>query len=479
MCCFVCIYAHASKWPLGSLRALLVFGWLRLHPYSTLKLTPKQREQLARPRPVLFTIIIGTICLPWGLLFGANVYLQQQQPQLDAQSASFFDQTPVHHTNLAARRFDELGAQLGLGPNATYQNPIFVDTAAAQSFQTIETSLSQFLEAQSNKISGPLDPLPPELQQFFQAYQPIIDQLQSYLLTGAIPQWEMDIEQMADTSYQAPGFFNVRSVHKLLLISAVQAHSQNNLQQALDALEASWLLNQAIVQRSDLSSQISVSVISAQQAGLLRHISNVPPHWQPRLIALSQQQPVIKGVRFEAWLRYEIAKSGWIPILVPAETASMGERLQASIANSFSLQAYFKLLTVNRTRTAHKALVQLTESTICDRSQTDMEAHLTNIRTAKWNGDTAISPVITAKRWQTAGDRTLALELSQYVLEIKQKLAKDGQWPSTYPSKPSQVCPGEHWHYQQTDSGILLSFSKQLLSPTAIPLIYRSRSVSL
>ncbi len=451
-------------------------------PYTLcilLKFNPKQRKQLHRPRPLLFFAVIGTLCLPWLFLLGANGYLRHQQKLIDAEAERFFTQISTHSGNASGQTFDALSAKIGLSPNATYSQPIFINGPNALAFQRIESMLSHFIEQQSNKVTGPLDPLPPLLQQYLVTQQADIDRIQAHLLTSPPPLWNMDIKQLTDASYLAPGFFNVRSVQKLLLLAVIDAHHRGQSAEVIATLDAIWQLNQAIAQRSDLSSQVSVSVISAQQAGLLRHLPNVPVYWQNRLVEQSHHQPVMKGVRFEAWLRYETLKAGWIPTAAPSKTASVSEKMQTGLSNRFSFQTFFKLLSIDSAQTLHRALDQLEELNVCTTSQAGAEAMLSDIQTAFWNSGTALSPEVMGRRWQTAGDRALSLELSQYILQIKQQQEKTGQWPNTVKSKRSQVCPGEQWRYQRNhDNAISISLSKQLLSPTAIPHLYRSASPS-
>ncbi|MEL6554471.1 MAG: hypothetical protein AAFQ63_13525, partial [Cyanobacteria bacterium J06621_11] len=357
--------------------------------------------------------------------------------------------------------------------NATYSAPIQVNAAANSAFRQIEPALNQFIEAQTNKISGPLDPLPSELQDYLRRHQNEITAIRTHILDHPDPKWDMNIALMAESDYPAPGFFNVRSVQKLLLLQTIDAHHQAKPAELHSTLEATWQLNQAIAQRSDLSSQVSVSVISVQQASILRHLPNIPHHWRTRLREQSQQQPIMKGVQFETWLWYETAKASWIPEVMPAPTASMIEKLQAALTNRISPQTYFKLLSVDNTKAVQQALNQLTKINICTTSQLQAETMLSGIQTATWNKREAVPATSMAKRWQTAGNRILALELSEYVLEAKQQRQETGEWPVTIPPKASQICPTEQWTYQRTEDGNILSFSKRLLSPTAIPLIYR------
>jgi len=86
--------------------------------------------------------------------------------------------------------------------------------------------------------------------------------------------------------------------------------------------------------------------------------------------------------------------------------------------------------------------------------------------------ETAFSSATIARRWKSAGDRALAIELSQHVLAAKQQQAEQGAWPMTLPNLDSQICPGERWVYELTGDTMTLSLSKQLVTGAAVPLRY-------
>jgi len=448
---------------------------LRSTPQNPLKLITKQREHLKRPRPILFIVVVGIFCSPWLLLLGIDTYLRQQQVQTEVQANAFFAQIPVHIGNSSAEQIDRLGAQLGISPNTSYTTPIRINRQAGQAFIAIEGSLNDFLHSQSSKISGPLDPLPTELRSYIEQNQLIINELQSYLLSHEAPQWEMNSDHMSDPDYPAPGFFNIRSLQKLLLLSAMQANQQGQQAKVFDILEASWQLNKTITQRADLSSQVLVAVISAQRAGLLRHIDNAPPYWQTRLRQQSQIQPIMKGMVFESWLRYRISQNAWIPATIVKTDAGLGEKIRAVFTNRFSAQSYFKLTALKNTQTAQRVHEQLIGLNVCTTPQATAEKRLANMeKTGREKGESGSASVV-AKRWQTAGMRSLSLELSHHVLQLKARFQATGTWPTQIAPIESTICPGESWLYTvYPDGSISLHLSQTLLSPSAIPLIYHS-----
>ena len=270
---------------------------------------------------------------------------------------------------------------------------------------------------------------------------------------------------------------NTRNTQKLLLVSAIDYYQHNQPDQMVAALEASWRLNQAVSHRPDLISQVSASAVSEYQAGLLRHLNGVPSSWQARLAQQAEQQSVINGVRFDVWLQYEsLQKSLSLATTSASATSSISvKRLSNSLAYWFSPVHYFNLTNIDAAQTAHRALDRLSTLDPCSTTQAEAEAMLAKEVTAQWNTALAPVPAVLARRWKVAGDRTLALELTQKVLQAKQQAQATGQWPDSLPNTASIACPKEHWIYQREDNNtITISLSTQLMPAPSLPLSYQS-----
>lgn len=459
-----------------------------------MKRAQKQREQLSRPRPLLSVITLGCLCIPWGALFLGNLYVRSQQAQLDTQAAHYFAQTPTLVNNSSAQQFDLLTAQLGLEPNVYYVPPVEIPPKAVRSYKAIERPLTMFIEGQANRVSGPLAPLPPDLQRYLHENRATLLQVQGHILSSPRPTWATDAEDVVDPNAISPGFVNVRAFQKLLLLSAISAHQQGREADMVSALEASWRLNEAIAQRSDLSSEVLVSVVSVWQAGLLRHLGRHPEHlssdgpsihtrpsgtlahnWQPRLAAQAHTSPVLSGIRYETWRQYRITQQLWLPDAMPRQGTGPATKIGAFLANRFSFQTIFKLAAFDNTQTIHRALDQLAELDVCQTTQLSAEQTMRDIHAASWKNSSKLSPNVMAKRWKTSGNRALALELSHHVLAMHRAAAVQGEWPASLPPIASEVCPGESWLYTLSPKGVVgIELSKQLLTPGPIPLRYRN-----
>ena len=471
-----------------------------------MKLTPQQKAQLNRPRPFLFLMIVGTLSLPWLLLFRNGVKSRHQQTEMAARSEAFFAQIDTYQRNPSAEQFDRLGADLGFAPNDPRDLIFQVDPEAKATYYAIESSLDTFLKDQIHKSSGPLDALPPALSVYLADSQLKLIALQSHILKGPLPRWEIDIEQMSAQNYPFAGLVNTANTQKLLLLAAIDYQARNQLEQMWQALEASWQLNQAITQRPDLISQVSASAIASYQAGILRHLDQVPAQWQSRLKQQAEQQSVINGLEFDVWLQYTMlskllspaiaghSSSPSAPSIAAAQDSAslLANKLPKALSYWFSPVHYFNLTNIDTTQTAHRALSRLHDLDVCSTTQQQAEDLLAAEKTARWNEAIAPVPAVLARRWKVMGDRALALELTEKVLQAKQLsqateqplaaakpnrqlLAQQKQWPKSLPDLTSQACPGEYWVYERTaDNAIALSLSAQVIPEPAIPLHYES-----
>ena len=415
--------------------------------------------------------------LPWVLLFHNGVRDRQQQAQMSLRSEAFFSQFEVYSRNASAKKFDQLGAALGFIPNDPRSLIFKIDPANRLAYRAVEESLNQFIDDQMAIAAGPLQPFPPEIENYLKAVRPALNAIQAHILASAEPRWEIDIERMSDENYPFPSLVNTRNTQKLLLISAIDYYQHDQHDKMVAALEASWRLNEAVSQRPDLISQVSASAVSEYQAGLLRHLEGVPSSWQARLAQQAEQQSVIKGLRFDVWLQYESLQKSLALVATSASGASSasGRRLSKSLAYWFSPVHYFNLTNIDTAQTAHRTLDQLSMLNPCSTAQADAEALLAKETTAQWNKALAPVPAVLARRWKVAGDRTLALELTQKVLQAKQQAQATGQWPESLPDTASITCPKEHWIYQRKDDNtITISLSTQLVPAPSLPLSYQS-----
>ncbi len=462
-----------------------------------MKLTSRQKEQLKRPRPFLFLAILAIFGLPWLLLFKTGAQARTQSAQMDAAADIFLSQISQQSQNSAAKQFDRLAAKLGFVPNSADAS-LPVDAVAEQDYKAIEPLLDTFLASQLTKTTGALAAPPVELRDYLAQHEVSIVALQTHLLEKPAPLWEIDLEQMSEIGYSPSGFINVLNTQKLLLLLAVSHAQTADTDQMLQAMEASWILNEAISKHPDLVSQLLVSFTAEQQSGLLRHIEGIPAvwqtQWQKRLsdrnritgfigqdaAETSSRQPrersITSGLQFDAWLQYKtLQRSLLSPTLRRTDNGGAASRLSSTVSYWFSPVYSFSFSNLDTYAASQRAIETLQTLDICKTTQTEAEQQMSVEKTAVWNPNRLPAETF-ARRWQASGDRALTLELTQKILQAKQLAQENGgQWPATLPNLDSDVCPDESWIYEHTDNGaIAFSFSAEIDSQAKVPLYYLS-----
>jgi len=456
--------------------SLLPCLWvLTVTPRRPMKLPSKHKNKINRPQPKLFALILILFSTPWIVLYILGAQVRQQKPKLDAQSAAYFSQQLPQQQNNSAESLERFMSHVGLIPNIKTHPPITVTLQSRQAFHTIKPTLNQYLQRQVTNPSGSLEAIPPELQAYLTVAQPTLEAVQQHLATQPTAQWSLNLTQLQETDYALPGFANVLYFQKLLLLSAIQHQQQGRPSKAIEMLEASWQMNQAIKQRPDLTSQTLGSIVLAQQTGLVRQLENVPPIWQARMSAQHAQHSLIEGVEFENWLRYHISQEAFSQTLPPIAPGHSLNNFLSQLSTRFSPRAYFQLAALENTASADRAIARISQLNICDVPPVAAERIIDKVQKSHWRKHKALSAFTTAKRWKIEGIRSLAMELSQHILWAKQHRKESGEWPTQLSQSASDVCPNEHWTYAvQDDKTISITFSKRLIVMPVIPLHYKS-----
>ncbi|KPQ37474.1 MAG: hypothetical protein HLUCCA11_00060 [Phormidesmis priestleyi Ana] len=401
---------------------------------------------------------------------------------MTARSEAFFVQITPHSRNAAAEQFDRLGADMGFLPNDSRGLTIRINSEAEQAYAAIESLLNEFLQLEIARTAGPLSGLPPQLSAYLTAIKPKLSEIQAHILQGDVPLWEVDIEQMSDQNYPFPGLVNTLNIQKLLLLSVMDYSQRQQYDEMGSALEASWRLNQAIAQRPDLVAQISTSIVSEYQAGLLRHLNQVPSQWPVRLAQQSKQQSVIKGLAFDNWIQYRSLQKSLEEVVTRDDMANTAadnnpnHKMLRSLSYWFSPAYAFNLDNIDSVRTTQHAVQRLSDFTVCSTTQSAIEQLLaTESFSGKSTDSPSAVPAVLAQRWKLLGDRALTLELTQKVLELKQQRQTLGQWPEHLADATSHACPRQKWIYERAaDNTITVSLSMALIPAPAVPLRYQS-----
>lgn len=407
-------------------------------------------------KPLLLTSLglLGVGVALWGT---GLAIARQRQTKTDAIAAEFLNQFPTTDLNDSAKELDRLNAALGIAPSVVNSDAPAPSDAAQQALETIQDDLKTYLDAQIQKTSGSLDPVPDPLSQYIQQYRSELAAIQQHLITAETLIWELDPEAMADFSYAYPSLFQLATLNDLLLIQAIHDAQQGNSTAMMLAIEASTQINPALFQRPDLLSNLVGLIVTRKQAGVLRHLDAIPATIPDRLLALEQQQSMVEALNFEAWISYGGLKK------IVRDTSSwdlMAENFSDNMTSIPFPKLYLTLSNVDTAQAMEQTYRRLPGRSICEGNVAELEQELM-VQPARWNYLGQIAMPSFLGQWHKGGLRMLELELTQKVLQAKTLAAQNGgQWPTKLPELASTVCPGEQWDYAVTPEGAMsLSFS--------------------
>lgn len=421
--------------------------------------------------------LLGIGCLSlW--LGGGNWLAAQQEHRAQQDWAQFVAQFAKPQANSSALTLEALTAELGINLlGIEIRDRVQPDPAKQQQFDRIREPLQVFLEQQLENPTDDLDPLPASLQQYLSVHADQLAAIRQHLLSEDQPVWELTSAQL-NVKQPLPTFLGVIQLQRLLVLEMLEQHRAGQTQAALNTLEASWKLDQALRDRPDLTSQLATLIVTKIQAGGIRKLDHLPSVWQQRLFEHDYRQSFLTSLDRETWLAAElIRRSG-----LPAAKTTLSWRQQLS---SLWLQPYVRLSALDSATSMKRAFAQLPQKNVCQFDAMAFDRNLAASR-ALWNLEGEDISAGLAHQWRTAGQLMVDLELTQKILQAKAIAAEQGQWPPTLDHLTSLVCPRTRWIYQVEPNGtLLITFSQRLERPAqqypglVLPLRYSAKTKRL
>lgn len=405
----------------------------------------------------LLRIGTGSLAGIFSLCGVSAIAIQQHVVRQDEAANQFLEQVSQFPKNQSAQTLEVHLRALGLGiPLSKRSEERLREDAAA-----IQSELDAYFREQRSKEKGELAALPRAVQDFLKEHDAELQSVEALLLNHPVPAWTVDLSQFTHNEAQ-PDFFPLARLQRLLLARSIlhqqvlSRHSSGHdegqqpkvlKQEIVDAsdrsLEAAWVLPQSLKARPDLLSQIFASIMAQQQIGLLRHFKVVDTSWNGRLV-LDDQMLILDALHFDSWLEYRRLRQLTASRTSDSPWAALGQWAQ----NPLDRQ-YLRLSQTDWVQSRLRSYQQLPE-TVCEAQPEQFK-----LASSWWNVFGKAGAPQLSKEWAKAGDRRLAAELTQKVLQAKELAAEQGQWPEQLPNLQSQVCPGVTWVYERrTDGGI-------------------------
>lgn len=362
--------------------------------------------------------------------------------------AEFEARYPPTEVNSVALEIEDLAAKLGLDlapPVADRHHPA-PDALARATASGAGVYLSRQIELATDAIEAP----PEELREFLLSNAVTLQRTVGLLAGGEVPRWALDVRKGAGAP--APNLMGHVRLQRLLVAQALVDLEAGQFEDASRVLEASWTLNQTLIGRPELISNMVAISVGRLQAGALRKGAFALTPWVERLRFDGLGESVIASLRDD-------------PILVlVGDTRGM--------SRSREMAAY--LSGTNRLADA-----------LGNQDPCGFSAELSRDVWKPYfvGGPERVLAEIALPNQLNSLFRLFRLyleaELSARLLEVRALRLADGSWPARLPDPESRICRGSRWSISpERDGSITLSFVGRFedwanTPPQKLPLSFR------
>ena len=301
-----------------------------------------------------------------------------------------------------------------------------------------------YLDAQLRKSSDDLDEVPEDIRNYLEEHRADLDALYKLVLQNEVPKWEMDIARWVEGPL--PGLYYHRQLHGVIALDILTKTRLGLNREALKAFEASWKINQGLLDRPELSSHLVAHSVLNRQVGVLRKMREVPSEWQTRILDRDFRTSFLQAIRLDL-----VALSKYLSD-TNKNVSFLG--LDDNIINSPLGHPFRRIMGVQALEVANQILSELKTSDFCSFDPDSAREQLDTSR-SRWNVGTNL--INDLRAWKTLTKSLVNLELTRKILQVK----------ATHPTKnedslrkgadiPSKLCSDAKWVHQVTADGTTL-----------------------
>jgi hypothetical protein len=399
----------------------------------------------------LLVTLLGSSLLVWR----KERPLEEAWKQTIGQTPEEFYQSvlgrfPKTEMNEAAGKLEVLSAKLGVinpKPRQAYVSQV---SGVRGPFNQYDTPA--YLDAQLKKASDDLDEAPEEVRNYLQAHAADLAALYSLVRRGEVPRWEMDLSRLCEAP--VPNFLYHRQLQGVIALDILEKTSSGQNKPALEALEASWKIDQSLRERPELISQLIGLTILNRQAGVLRKMKAVPVEWQSRLLEQDLQGPFLQALQLDVLV---ISK-----FLSSTDQRFSGFGWADAVINSPLGKPFRRLMSTQMLEVTRDIISELKPDGFCsfnpDSFLRRIEGSLSD-----WNAAKSVAGSY-CNAWKDATRSLLNIDLTQKILVVKQvrEAFKKGDRQRQAPEMESLLCPGVKWAQRSSTDGTVRITSSNL-----------------
>jgi Type IV pilin-like G and H, putative len=364
------------------------------------------------------------------ILTASEPQINQEYQAIEEEISSFLNKYRSNK-NQTAREVNQFAAtQFGLDLISDSKNKSSLSVAKIQEVAKITPSLRNFFEQASEKPEKLNRRLPQHVRQYLLKNQDNIANLSNLLINNEIAEWEFDVDMIkrGDINEAVPSFLGYVALQDILLGDVIDKHQKGQTKAMLKSLEASWKLSESLKNQPLLIGQLVNIITSRKQTQVIRHINNVPSHWQQRLTNLNLNESLMAALQSEVFFGFtSINRDANFPNM-SAETKNY--RRWESIDFYRTTQEVYNLVRQ--------------QDNFC---QLDVKALATKYFEQKGYKDVGYQTLMLGQL-NKANHLMLEAEMTEKVLLIKSNKNK-----SLQTSMNSNICSGSNWVYKKLPNG--------------------------
>ena len=398
---------------------------------------------MKRATVVLLVLVIASAAV-WGLVkYGPYVrwYMRvrwhaieasrREPAALAAWQKEFGDLAaapPVHDDNATAVRLAELAPGAGVNFKKT-------------EYPASATAIGVYVNAETMKTGGPVDPPPEAVRSYLDAHKPGLDAVVDLLTHAEPPVWKTE-EWLAPDPTPLAG---LKQLSYVLVARALAESSAGRDADADRALSAAWQLSVSLRDFPILIEQLIAMSMTTAPASLARRLAVDAASWRVRLGEYDARAGVMHALVAEGGRKWS------------AGTSQMERAAHADYLDS--MRVYLVGLRDQPLTAQHAAYSE------ADAVRDGWSAGAIIAAIGQWGFDRA---------WLSAGLVMLQIELTDRVLHARQLKAQLGRWPAAIPNVETSRIPGVHWIYFVGQDGRMSIAVSPTLQGTGPPLRFES-----
>jgi len=376
-------------------------------------------------------------------------------------------QFPKSGMNEAARQLEELTTKLGIFnpmPNRLYDGE---RKGVTRPFGAVDVPV--YVLNQLRRPNDVVDPLPEGTQDYLRKHRADLDAIYVLLQVSEEPRWEANVSALIQAP--APNFIYHRQLQGLISLDVLDKSRQGQSKAALQALEASWKINQSLRGRPELVSQMIATSIFHLQAGVIRKMKNVPVEWWQRLDVKVWQESFLRAMQLDAVVLSRYVRDTDYPMNSP--------RSFNPLINSPLGKPLWRLAGIEILELSGEIFSLIRNNKFCTSSP---DAVLERMKAAhsSWNLGTHYGYTNYLRAWRMSTEGLIHAELTRKILQVKaaRDSARDKDWPRQLALMESSLCPGAKWVHEVAPNGTIQIECRNLPDwlekeyPTSVPLKY-------